>query len=64
MNEPGYGHLSFQVGDIGNTISDIVEAGGSQIGEITDFGTPKKPYLIAYARDLEGNLVELEQKSA
>jgi catechol 2,3-dioxygenase-like lactoylglutathione lyase family enzyme len=64
VNEPGYGHLSFQVDDIGNTISDIVEAGGSQIGEITDFGTPQKPYLIVYARDPEGNVLELEQMGA
>jgi predicted enzyme related to lactoylglutathione lyase len=52
------------VDDIGNTISDIVEAGGSQIGEITDFGTPQKPYLIVYARDPEGNVLELEQMGA
>ena len=61
VNEPGFGHLSFQMGDIRAVLSEIIQAGGSQIGEITDFGTKDKPYLIAYARDPEGNILELEQ---
>lgn len=63
VNEPGLGHLSFQMEDIGIVLSEIIRAGGAQIGEITDFGTPDKPYLIAYARDPEGNVLELEQAS-
>ncbi|AJD46317.1 hypothetical protein RGR602_PC02298 (plasmid) [Rhizobium gallicum bv. gallicum R602sp] len=39
----------------------IASAGGAQIGEVTDFGTADKPFLIAYARDPEGNLLEPEQ---
>ncbi|RVT70131.1 VOC family protein [Agrobacterium tumefaciens] len=62
VNEPGFGHLAFQMEDIRETLSNIIEAGGAQIGEITDFGTPEMPYLIAYARDPEGNVLELEQK--
>lgn len=61
VNEPGYGHLAFQVEDINSTLSSIIEAGGCQIGQITDFGTPETVYLIAYARDPEGNVLELEQ---
>lgn len=61
VNEPGFGHLAFQIEDIGDTLSSIIQAGGTQIGKITDFGTPERPYLIAYARDPEGNVLELEQ---
>ncbi len=61
VNEPGFGHLAFQMEDIRETLSNIIQAGGAQIGEITDFGTPQMPYLIAYARDPEGNVLELEQ---
>lgn len=61
VNEPGFGHLSFQMDDIGFVLSEIIKAGGSQIGEITDFGTTDKPFLIAYTRDPEGNVLELEQ---
>ncbi|MGZ2487750.1 putative enzyme related to lactoylglutathione lyase [Rhizobium pisi] len=63
VNEPGFGHLSFQMEDLSDALSKILQAGGSQIGNITDFGTPEKPYLIAYARDPEGNVLELEQTS-
>ncbi|MGV2052192.1 VOC family protein [Agrobacterium sp. 22-209-1] len=62
VNEPGFGHLAFQMEDINNALSHIIEAGGAQIGQITDFGTPGMPYLIAYARDPEGNVLELEQR--
>lgn len=61
VNEPGFGHLSFQMDDIRAVLSEIVQAGGRQIGDITDFGTKDQPYLIAYARDPEGNILELEQ---
>ncbi|CAH1670297.1 Glyoxalase [Hyphomicrobiales bacterium] len=64
VNEPGFGHLSFEVSDIGVTLAAIIEAGGTQAGEITDFGSRDKPLLIVYARDPEGNILELEQVSA
>ncbi|WP_420408513.1 VOC family protein [Hoeflea sp.] len=64
VNEPGFGHLAFQLEDIGDTLSKIIGAGGNQIGEITNFGTSDKPCLIAYARDPEGNILELEQRAA
>ncbi|MBY5545988.1 VOC family protein [Rhizobium leguminosarum] len=63
VNEPGFGHLSFQMEDISDALSKIIQAGGTQIGQITDFGTSEKPYLIAYARDPDGNVLELEQPS-
>lgn len=62
VNEPGFGHLSFQMGDVGAVLAAVIEAGGAQIGEITDFGSEDKPFLIAYARDPEGNILELEQR--
>lgn len=61
VNEPGFSHLSFEVGDIGETLAAIIKAGGSQVGQITDLGTVAKPLLIVYARDPEGNILELEQ---
>lgn len=61
VNEPGFGHISFQMDDIDFVLSAIINGGGSQIGEITDFGTADQPFLIVYARDPEGNVLELEQ---
>lgn len=61
VNEPGFGHLSFQVADIRKVTSEIIDAGGEPLGEITDFGGPDEPLLIVYIRDPEGNILELEQ---
>lgn len=47
VNEPGFGHLSFQMQDISDVLSKIIHAGGMQIGQITDLGTTEKPCLIA-----------------
>jgi catechol 2,3-dioxygenase-like lactoylglutathione lyase family enzyme len=61
VSEPGFGHLSFEIGDISATLANLIAAGGSQVGQITDFGSVTKPRLIVYARDPEGNILELEQ---
>lgn len=64
VNEPGFGHLSFQMEDIGSILAKIIEVGGSRIGEIVNFGTADRPFLIVYVRDPEGNILELEQPPA
>lgn len=61
VNEPGFRHLSFHVADIDAILSRAIESGGAQIGEITNFGSQAEPFLIAYAHDPEGNILELEQ---
>ena len=62
VNQPGYGHISFEVEDIQATFDAVIEAGGASLGEITDFGTAEAPFLFVYVRDPEGNVVELEQR--
>jgi catechol 2,3-dioxygenase-like lactoylglutathione lyase family enzyme len=62
VNEPGFGHLAFQTDDINDALSSIIQAGGVQIGQVTDFGMAERPHLIAYARDPEGNVIEIEQR--
>lgn len=61
VNEPGFGHLSFQMENLSAVLLALIEAGGMQVGEITDFGSVGTPFLIAYGRDPEGNILELEQ---
>lgn len=61
VNEPGYGHLAFEVCDLNETVQKVLQFGGSLQGEVTDFGTKEKPVLIVYVRDPEGNIIELEQ---
>jgi len=61
VNEPGFGHLSFQVENISTTLLAICEAGGVGVGEVINFGSTEEPFLIVYTRDPEGNILELEQ---
>lgn len=61
VNEPGFGHLSFEVKSIKATLTEVMKAGGKPLGEVTDFGAVNRPYLIVYVRDPEGNILELEQ---
>lgn len=61
VNEPGYGHMAFEVEDIALTHDRVIANGGSAIGEITNFGTSVAPYRIVYMRDPEGNILEIEQ---
>lgn len=64
VNEPGYGHLAFSVLDLDKTIERVLQLGGSMQGEVTNFGTEADPHLIVYVRDLEGNILELDQPNA
>ncbi|MDN2579447.1 VOC family protein [Aquibium sp. ELW1220] len=61
VNEPGYGHIAFEVGDIRAIRDGILNAGGQDQGEITNLGSVRTPFLAIYMRDPEGNLIELEQ---
>jgi catechol 2,3-dioxygenase-like lactoylglutathione lyase family enzyme len=61
VNENGLGHLAFEVLNIQKTLTEIIDQGGTALGEITNFGTQARPYQIIYVRDPEGNILELEQ---
>jgi catechol 2,3-dioxygenase-like lactoylglutathione lyase family enzyme len=61
VNDTGYAHLAFEVDDLHDTVSTVVQSGGSLQGEVTNFGTQDQPHLIVYVRDPEGNILELEQ---
>ncbi|MCJ8335739.1 MAG: VOC family protein [Epibacterium sp.] len=63
VNEPGFGHLAFEVSDLYQTIDEVRRCGGDLQGQVTNFGTEERPHLIVYARDNEGNILELEQSS-
>lgn len=64
VDEIGLSHLAFQLVDIASTMTNILKAGGTALGEITNFGTADEPFLIVYMRDCEGNILELEQPAA
>ena len=61
IDEFGFSHLSFATDDIHETMKEVIVQGGKSLGEITNFYTIDRPFLIVYMRDCEGNILELEQ---
>jgi catechol 2,3-dioxygenase-like lactoylglutathione lyase family enzyme len=62
QDRPGLMHLAFTVDDIESSVRRVVEAGGETLGEVVHAdvaGTGAVAFV--YARDPEGNIVELQQ---
>lgn len=64
VNEPGFGHLAFLVDDVPAALEAVLAAGGGAVGgltktEIAGVGT----LTVVYARDPEGNILELQNWS-
>lgn len=60
-NRAGYGHLAFAVDDVDAALASVLAEGGASLGEIVTrevrgVGTLK----LTYARDPEGNILELQ----
>lgn len=63
-NQRGYGHLAFEVADVAAILTQVLSAGGSLNGEITVRQVPGVGQItFVYARDPEGNLLELQNWS-
>jgi predicted enzyme related to lactoylglutathione lyase len=61
INIPGFAHIAFEVDDVRETLKEILEAGGSQVGEVAEAIYPGDiKATFVYARDIEGNIIELQ----
>jgi len=61
-NTKGIGHLAFEVSDVDNVLQLVLANGGSSNGEVVNrqvAGVGKITFV--YARDPDGNLIELQQ---
>ena len=63
VNKIGLTHLSFNVENMGQLLSDIEEAGGSILGE-TQMGAVEGPSVAIFVADPDGTLIELVQSPA
>ncbi len=64
VNEPGFGHLAFLVTDVPAALAAVVAAGGGTVGEVTTTKVEGVGTLrVVYARDPEGNILELQNWS-
>jgi predicted enzyme related to lactoylglutathione lyase len=63
-NEPGFVHIAFAVDDVEKALETVISAGGGSVGEVatTDVGGVGSVQVV-YARDPEGNIVELQKWS-
>ena len=62
VNVPGFGHLAFLVEDVDGALAAVQAAGGSVVGKVTTTQVPGVGTLrVVYARDPEGNILELQR---
>lgn len=61
VNRPGFAHIAFEVDDVETTLELMKRAGGSQVGELVTADYPNNTEAVfVYARDPEGNIIELQ----
>lgn len=60
----GFGHIAFAVDDVSSTLARLLAAGGQRLGDIAQADVAGESHLeVVYARDPEGNIVELQRWS-
>jgi predicted enzyme related to lactoylglutathione lyase len=63
-NHCGFGHIAFAVDHVDQALQAVIAAGGSQVGKVATTEVDGVGMLrVVYARDPEGNIVELQKWS-
>jgi catechol 2,3-dioxygenase-like lactoylglutathione lyase family enzyme len=63
-NKCGFGHVAFAVDDVDEALQAVIAAGGGAVGNIATTEVDRVGALrVVYARDPEGNIVELQKWS-
>jgi lactoylglutathione lyase len=63
-NQCGFGHIAFAVDDVDEALQAVITAGGITVGNIVTTEVDRVGVLrVVYARDREGNIVELQKWS-
>jgi predicted enzyme related to lactoylglutathione lyase len=64
VSNPGFGHIAFAVKDVKATLEKVKERGGSSVGSLVSTRIEGVGHIeVVYARDPEGNVVELQKWS-
>jgi predicted enzyme related to lactoylglutathione lyase len=64
VNEPGFGHLAFLVENVDAALQAVLSAGGGVVGRVSTAEVKGVGVLrVVYARDPEGNILELQHWS-
>ncbi|MGA1977986.1 MAG: VOC family protein [Bacteroidales bacterium] len=59
-NREGFGHIAFSVDNIEMIIEKMILNGGSKLGKIVKKDYAKGSLVFTYAKDPEGNIIELQ----
>lgn len=59
-NKRGFGHIAFEVEQVESLLAKLLKNGGQVAGEITHKKVAGRKLTFVYARDPEGNLIELQ----
>ena len=59
-NREGFGHIAFEVEDVHIAAHEVIQHGGSKVGEIVSVEIDGKNITFSYLADPEGNIVELQ----
>jgi lactoylglutathione lyase len=63
-NRCGFGHIAFAVDEVDEALRTVIAAGGSAVGKVATREVDGVGVLrVVYARDPEGNIVELQKWS-
>jgi predicted enzyme related to lactoylglutathione lyase len=64
-NRVGFGHIAFDVDDVAEARTAVVEAGGAIVGTVESVVIEGAGRITwTYARDPEGNIIELQHRDA
>lgn len=59
-NREGYGHIAFSVDDVDAMLNKMISFGGTTLGEVIRKEFGKGTLICVYAKDPEGNIIELQ----
>ena len=60
-NRPGFAHIAFSVDDVHAARAAVLDAGGSDVGQIVSVEIPNAGAItVTYVADPEGNIIELQ----
>jgi predicted enzyme related to lactoylglutathione lyase len=61
-NREGFGHIAFSVANIEEVLEKMILSGGTKLGEVVKKDFDKETITFTYAKDPEGNIIELQTR--
>ena len=60
-NRKGFSHIAFKVDNVQETLNNLIQNGGTQLGEVIETEVTNAGHLtFVYAKDIDGNIIEIQ----